>query len=169
MIAVFKTGGKQYCVKPGQILKVEKIEGKKGDSLTFNEILAVGNNAQNTIGNPIIKDASIEAKILDQIRGEKITVFKKRRRKNYHRTHGHRQFLTVLRIESINKGSKKEVADTVLKNNKITKPQTKIKELKEKTKTEKKSIEKQVAVKKMVKKKKSLKKTIVKKITKGKK
>ena len=68
MIAVFKTGGKQYCVKPGQILKIEKIEGKKGDSLSFNDILVVSEDSKNFIGNPLIKGASIEAKILDQIR-----------------------------------------------------------------------------------------------------
>ena len=74
MIAIFKTGGKQYCVKAGQILKVEKIEGKKGDNFTFNKILALGDKSKNTVGTPLIKGASIDAKILDQIRGEKITI-----------------------------------------------------------------------------------------------
>ena len=106
MIAVFKTGGKQYCVKPGQILKVEKIEGKKGDNLSFNNILALKDGINNNFGNPSIKGASIGAKILDQIKGKKIIVFKKRRRKNYRSTHGHRQHLTVLRIENISNGSK---------------------------------------------------------------
>ena len=64
MIAVFKTGGKQYSVKAGQILKVEKIEGKKGDNFTFNEILAISDNSTNSFGNPIIKGAVIEAKII---------------------------------------------------------------------------------------------------------
>ena len=101
MIAVFKTGGKQYCVKPGQILKIEKIEGKKGDNLYFKDILALNDGSKNIIGNPLIKEASIEAKILDQIRNKKIIVFKKRKRKNSRSTLGHRQYLTVLKIENI--------------------------------------------------------------------
>ena len=78
MIAVFKTGGKQYSVKSGQILKVEKLEGKKGDILSFNNILAIIDGSENTIGTPLVKGVSIEAKILDQIRDKKIIVFKKR-------------------------------------------------------------------------------------------
>ena len=102
--AVIKTGGKQYSVKQGQILKVEKIEGKKGDNLSFNNILAISNGSESTFGTPLVKGASIQAKILDQIRDKKIIVFKKRRRKNYRLTQGHRQYLTVLKIESILKG-----------------------------------------------------------------
>ena len=101
MLAVFKTGGKQYSVKAGQILKVEKLEGKKGDNISFKDVLAVSENTQNTIGSPLVKGAVVEAKILDQIRDKKIIVFKKRKRQNYRSTQGHRQYLTVLKIESI--------------------------------------------------------------------
>ena len=101
MLAVFKTGGKQYSVKAGQILKVEKLEGKKGDNVSFKDVLAVSENAQNTIGSPLVEGAIVEAKILDQIRDKKIIVFKKRKRQNYRSTQGHRQYLTVLKIESI--------------------------------------------------------------------
>ena len=107
MLAVFKTGGKQYSVKAGQILKVEKLEGKKGDNISFKDVLAVSENTQNTIGSPLVKGAVIEAKILDQIRDKKIIVFKKRKRQNYRSTQGHRQYLTVLKIESISMSGKK--------------------------------------------------------------
>ena len=107
MLAVFKTGGKQYSVKAGQILKVEKLEGNKGDNVSFNDVLAVSNASDHTIGSPLVKGASVQAVILDQIRDKKIIVFKKRRRKNYRSTQGHRRYLTVLKIESISMGNKK--------------------------------------------------------------
>ena len=110
MLAVIKTGGKQYAVKAGQILKVEKLDGKKGDSISFDSVLAVTDSSNHTIGNPLIKGASVEAKILYQIRDKKIIVFKKRRRKNSKSTQGHRQYLTVLQIESIMSSGKKSIA-----------------------------------------------------------
>ena len=111
MLAVFKTGGKQYSVKAGQILKVEKLEGKKGDSISFKDVLAVSESSQNTIGSPLVEGAVVEAKILDQIRDKKIIVFKKRKRQNYRSTQGHRQYLTVLKIETISMGGKKSQSE----------------------------------------------------------
>ena len=74
MLAIFKTGGKQYSVKAGQILKVEKLLGNKGDSISFSDVLAVTDNTTHTIGDPLIKGAIVQAKILDQIRAlRKIT------------------------------------------------------------------------------------------------
>ena len=110
MLAIFKTGGKQYSVKAGQILKVEKLDGNKGDSISFDNVLAVSEKSSHTIGSPLIEGASIQAKILDQIRDKKIIVFKKRQRQNYRHTQGHRQYLTVLQIESIAIGNKKSSA-----------------------------------------------------------
>ena len=110
MLAVFKTGGKQYSVKAGQILKVEKLNGAQGDSVSFNDVLAVSDESDHMIGSPVIKGATVQAKILEQIRDKKIIVFKKRKRQNYRRTQGHRQYLTVLHIESITIGSKKSTA-----------------------------------------------------------
>ena len=112
MLAIFKTGGKQYSVKEGQILKVEKLEGNKGDNVSFNDVLAVSNASDHTIGSPLVKGASVQAKILDQIRDKKIIVFKKRQRQNYRHTQGHRQYLTILKIESIAIGNKKFSAST---------------------------------------------------------
>ena len=107
MIAVIKTGGKQYSVKTGQILKVEKLDGKKGDNISLKNVLALSDASKQILGDPVIQNATVEAQILDQIRDKKIIVFKKRRRQNYRSTKGHRQYLTVLQIKSINHGSKK--------------------------------------------------------------
>ena len=154
MLAVFKTGGKQYAVKAGQILKVEKLEGKEGDNISFKDILAVSDSSLNMIGNPLVKEASVEAKILGQIRDKKIIVFKKRRRQNYRSTQGHRQYLTVLHIESIKLGNKKSVAQN--KEEKNTKTELKSKP---------KSKQKVSLTKEKVKKKSTPKKTMVKKNT----
>ena len=162
MLAVIKTGGKQYAVKAGQILKVEKLDGKKGDSVSFDNVLAVTDSSNHTIGNPLIKGASVEAKILDQIRDKKIIVFKKRRRKNSKSTQGHRQYLTVLQIESIMSGGKKSMAPK--KEIKVKKVDTQSKTLEKK---ESKKIEKKIE-KKASLKKKAIKKTITKKIVKKK-
>ena len=151
MLAVFKTGGKQYSVKAGQILKVEKLEGKKGDNVSFKDVLAVSENTQNTIGSPLVDGAVVEAKILDQIRDKKIIVFKKRKRQNYRSTQGHRQYLTVLKIESISLGGKKSA--TTKKEAETAEP------------TKKAAPKKKTAPKKAVTKKTTVKKTVKKKTT----
>ena len=143
MLAVFKTGGKQYSVKAGQILKVEKLEGEKGDSISFKDVLAISESTQNTIGSPLVEGAVVEAKILDQIRDKKIIVFKKRKRQNYRSTQGHRQYLTVLKIETISMGGKKSQSEK-----KETKTDTPVKKT-----APKKAAPKETAVKKIAKKK----------------
>jgi len=149
MLAIFKTGGKQYSVKAGQILKVEKLEGKKGDNISFKDILAVSENTVNTIGSPLVDGAVVEAKILDQIRDKKIIVFKKRKRQNYRSTQGHRQYLTVLKIESISMGRKKSESEK-----KVSKTNDPIKKAAPKKKTApKKAATKKTNIKKTVKKK----------------
>ena len=151
MLAVFKTGGKQYSVKTGQILKVEKLEGKKGDSISFKDVLTVSEKTQNTIGSPLVEGAVVEAKILDQIRDKKIIVFKKRKRQNYRSTQGHRQYLTVLKIETISMGGKKS--------------QSEKKETKNSSPVKKAATKKKAAPKKAVSKDTSIKKTVKKKTT----
>ena len=164
MIAVIKTGGKQYAVKAGQILKVEKLNGKKGDSISFDNVLAVTDSSNHTIGEPLIKGASVEAKIIDQIRDKKIIVFKKRKRKNYRSTHGHRQYMTVLQIESIMPSGKKSIT---------RKKETIIKKVDDKSavvkKEELKKVKKKVVSTKKIVKKATTKKIIKKKTTKTKK
>ena len=165
MLAVFKTGGKQYSVKAGQILKVEKLNGAQGDSVSFNDVLAVSDESDHMIGSPIIKGATIQAKILEQIRDKKILVFKKRKRQNYRHTQGYRQFLTVLQIESISVGDKRSAAPTkeVKKQDKFAKNSPKEKMViaapKKKAAVKKTTVKKKAAVKKTTVKKKSAVKT----------
>ena len=162
MLAIFKTGGKQYSVKAGQILKVEKLEGKEGDSISFNDILAVSDKSDHTIGSPLVKGATIEAKILEQIRDKKIIVFKKRQRQNYRHTQGHRQYLTVLKIESIVIGDKKSLASKKIADTKVL--EKKADKIKLDITAKKTAIKKTTTAKKtVVKKKIAPKKTVTKK------
>lgn len=101
MFAVIKTGGKQYKVSSGDIVKVERLEGEAGATLHLSDILMLGGESKMTVGAPIVQDAAVRATILEQARGDKIIVFKKRRRQGYRRKAGHRQDLTVLRIEEV--------------------------------------------------------------------
>ena len=156
MLAIFKTGGKQYSVKAGQILKVEKLEGNKGDSISFNNVLAVSDNSNHTIGSPLIEGAIVQAKILDQIRDKKIIVFKKRQRQNYRHTQGHRQYLTVLQIESIALDGKKSSSPSKKIDAKSLKETENISQSDPKKET---AIKKKVIKKKVVAKKKTTTKT----------
>ncbi|MDI3287107.1 50S ribosomal protein L21 [Polyangium sp. 15x6] len=100
MYAVIKTGGKQYRVSEGQVLRVEKLSGNAGDTVTFKEVLLVGGEATK-IGQPLVAGAKVEAQIKAQDRGKKVVIFKFRRRKNYRRKTGHRQPYTELKITGI--------------------------------------------------------------------
>ncbi len=164
MLAIFKTGGKQYSAKAGEILKVEKLSGVKGDKVSFTDVLAVSDDKTNSIGQPLLKDALVEAKIIDQIRDKKIIVFKKRKRQNYRLTQGHRQYLTVLRIETISFGGKKTTATPVVKKAQKTesKETPKKVEINETKSTKKKNITKKTSNKTSPVKKKSVKKTVKK-------
>jgi large subunit ribosomal protein L21 len=97
MFAVIKTGGKQYRVVPGDVIKVERLEAEAGATIALEEVLMLG----DTIGTPLISGASVSAEVVAQDRGPKIIVFKKKRRQNYRRKNGHRQDITVLRIKDI--------------------------------------------------------------------
>jgi large subunit ribosomal protein L21 len=104
MYAVIKTGGKQYRVAPGDKLRVEKLPGNVGDTVTFGEVLLVAGDAGGEsvkLGKPLIAGAKVEAKVIAQDRAKKIIVFKFRRRKNYRRKAGHRQPFTALEITGI--------------------------------------------------------------------
>ena len=106
MFAVFKTGGKQYKVKSGDILSVEKLVADLGDKVRFNEVLALGGD-KPTIGTPLINGACIEAEILNQTKGKKVIHFVKRRRKHSsQRKKGHRQDLTILKVLDIKSDQK---------------------------------------------------------------
>ncbi len=101
MFAVIKTGGKQYKVQKDDKIKVEKLDSKEGDSINFDEILFVGDGKTAKIGDPTVKGAKVEAKVVSHVRAPKITVFKKKRRQNYRRKKGHRQDLTLIQITGI--------------------------------------------------------------------
>jgi len=101
LYAVIRTGGKQYRVGQGDLLKVEKVDGQVGDKIALGEVLFVGGNGEVKIGTPTLPDANVTAEIVEQGSGEKIIVFKKKRRKSYSRKRGHRQKLTTLRITDI--------------------------------------------------------------------
>ena len=104
MYAVIQTGGKQYRVEPGQTVVVEKLPGESGEKIQFDEVLLIssGDGGPVTIGKPVISGATVSAEIVDQVLGEKLTVFKFRRRKNYVRRTGHRQEYTAVKIAAIN-------------------------------------------------------------------
>ena len=101
MFAVIRTGGKQYKVANGDVIRVEKLAGDAGATVNLQEVLMVSDGGSTTIGTPVVAGAAVTAEIVAQDRGPKIIVFKKKRRQNYRRKNGHRQDLTVLRITGI--------------------------------------------------------------------
>ncbi|WP_426958387.1 50S ribosomal protein L21 [Muricoccus radiodurans] len=99
--AVIRTGGKQYRVTPDSTITVEKLEAEVGATVTLHDVLAVSGESGLTIGAPTVPGASVTATVVEQTRGDKVIIFKKRRRQNSRRKNGHRQHLTVLRIGTI--------------------------------------------------------------------
>ncbi|MGK7865275.1 50S ribosomal protein L21 [Falsiroseomonas sp. E2-1-a4] len=99
--AVIRTGGKQYRVTPDAVLTVEKLEAEPGATITFHDVLALGSDDGLTLGAPTVPGATVTAVVEGQTRGDKVIIFKKRRRKNSRRKNGHRQMQTVLRISAI--------------------------------------------------------------------
>ena len=102
MYAVIKTGGKQYQVKVGDVVFIEKIEGEDGATVTFDEVLAIGGDDKFAAGTPTVAGASVSAKILGQTKGKKIIIFKMKPKKGYRNKNGHRQPYTKVEITSIN-------------------------------------------------------------------
>ena len=103
MIAVIKTGGKQYLVKPGDKIKIEKIDKKEGSEITFKEVLLVEKNRKLEIGTPLVKGAKVIGKILSQGKGKKVIIFKYKAKTRYKKKAGHRQLYTeveILKIET---------------------------------------------------------------------
>jgi large subunit ribosomal protein L21 len=102
MHAVLKTGGKQYRVSAGSTIRVEKLAANVGDQITFGEVLMLGDGVETVVGSPIVPGASVVAKVIAQGRGEKVRIFKMRRRKHYQKRQGHRQSFTQVEITAIN-------------------------------------------------------------------
>lgn len=103
MYAVIRSGGKQYRVAEGQTVKIERdiLASAKDNQVTFGEVLMIGNGDAPKIGSPLVSGASVIGTLVREERGEKVIVFKKKRRKQYKRKHGHRQDLVEVRIDSI--------------------------------------------------------------------
>ncbi len=102
MYAVIKTGGKQYRVAVGDVIRVERLDAEVGGTLDLDQVLMVaGGDDAPRVGTPLVDGARVRAEVIDQTRGPKIIIFKMKRRKNYRRKKGHRQDLTVLRIREI--------------------------------------------------------------------
>ncbi len=99
--AIIETGGKQYKVSTSNILKIEKLDAKKGETIKFKNVLLLNNNQITEIGNPSIEGASVEAKLLDNVKDRTILVFHKRRRKNSRKKNGHRQQHSKIQITKI--------------------------------------------------------------------
>jgi large subunit ribosomal protein L21 len=101
MYAVVETGSKQYRVAPGDTIQVESLAAEAGKEVTLDRVLFVANNGIFTVGSPTVSNAAVVADVVSHIRGPKLIAFKMKRRKGYHRTVGHRQELTVLKIKEI--------------------------------------------------------------------
>ena len=111
MFAVIKTGGKQYRVSEGDVLRVEKLSAETGDVVAFDEVLMIGGEGDSLVGAPAVDGASVTANVLDIRKDKKIKVFKKRRRQNYRRTKGHRQWIAVISVAEILKPGTKSKLD----------------------------------------------------------
>ena len=132
--AVIQTGGKQYKVKAGEILKVEKLQESKAESsVDFKEVLAYGDDSTIEIGTPIIKGAKVEANLIKNSKNRTVLIFKKRRRKNSRRKNGHRQQYSLIRINKIFSKDGKLLSEA----EKISKPDKSKKEVKKETQEKK--------------------------------
>ncbi len=101
MYAIVDSGGKQYKVKEGEIVKVEKLSGNVGDTVSFDKILMLSDGEKVNVGTPLLKKVAVNGHIVEQDKNKKIIVFKYKRRKRYRRKHGHRQQFTAVKIDSI--------------------------------------------------------------------
>jgi len=101
MYAVVKTGGKEYKVTEGDIIRVEKLEGNVGDPVTLKDVLMIGKEGEVQVGTPLLTHAVVTGEIVQQVKGKKVLIFKMKRRKNYRRLRGHRQNYTYLKVNDI--------------------------------------------------------------------
>ncbi|MEF9438710.1 MAG: 50S ribosomal protein L21, partial [Candidatus Mariimomonas ferrooxydans] len=133
MFAVIKTGGKQYKVQEGDVLNVEKLNMEKEKKVTFDKVLLVEDEGKTLIGTPFVENALVRAEVIENFKDKKVLVFKKKRRKQYRKTRGHRQELTRIKIEEIIHGikavSKKKPAEVVKKEKEDVTPEKKVPEV----------------------------------------
>lgn len=161
MFAVIKTGGKQYRVKEGDVLCVEKLNGDEGQKIFFSQVLLIEDGKNTLIGTPYVENARVSAEIIENFKDKKVIVFKKKRRKQFRRKRGHRQELTRIKIEEVALGAKaaplKEPALAIKKEKEKEAPKkrpaakearAKIARQKKPGKEEKKEVEKEVKAQK---------------------
>ena len=138
MFAVIKTGGKQYKVQEGDVLNVEKLNMEKEKKVTFDKVLLIEDEGKTLIGTPFVENALVRAEVIENFKDKKVLIFKKKRRKQYRRTRGHRQELTRIKIEEIIHGikavSKKKPAEVVKKEKEEVTPEKKVPEVAKKEK-----------------------------------
>jgi large subunit ribosomal protein L21 len=158
MYAIVEIAGQQFKVEKDQKVFVNRLEGKEGSKVTFDNILLLDNAGKIALGDPSLKGASVEAKILKHLKDDKVIVFKKKRRKGYKVKNGHRQLLTEIMIENILEKSKKTQTKA--------KEEVKISETKTVASKTEKAPAKKTAVKKSVAKKPAAKKVVAKKTVK---
>ena len=168
MYAIVEIGGKQVKVEKDQKVFVNRLEGKEGSKVTFDNILLVDNSGKVILGTPSIKGAAVEAKILKHLKDDKVIVFKKKRRKGYKVKNGHRQYLTEIMVEKIlEKGAKLKPDDKVeVKESKPAAKRSAAKKPAVKRPAVKRPAAKKPAVKKPAAKKPAVKKPAAKKTTK---
>jgi large subunit ribosomal protein L21 len=103
--AVIRTGGKQYRVAPGDVIRIEKLDGESGAEVEFTEVLMTADGDAVRVGTPLVPGARVTAQVVQQGKAKKVLVFKKKRRKNYRRHRGHRQLFTAVRVTGIDAGA----------------------------------------------------------------
>ena len=101
MYAVIRSGGKQYKVEPGELVRLEKLEAEVGAAIELREVLLIGEDDRVVVGNPLVKNARVVGEVESQGRGKKVLIFKNRKRKGFHQKQGHRQSYTGVRIKQI--------------------------------------------------------------------
>ena len=101
MYAVILTGGKQYKVTPGDVLKVEKLDAKKGDTVEIKDVYMIADGDKVSVGKPKLASAMVTAEVMGEEKGEKLLIFKHRRRKGFRKTNGHRQHYTTIKVKDI--------------------------------------------------------------------
>ena len=101
MYAVIKTGGKQYKVSPGDVVRVESLDAKKGDTIEIKDVCMISDGDKMSVGKPMLASAKVTAEVVDEDRGVKLLIFKHRRRKGFRKTNGHRQNYTAIKVKEI--------------------------------------------------------------------
>ncbi len=164
MYAIVEISGQQFKVEKDNKIFVHRLEAKEGDKIDFDQVFLIDDGKNVNIGSPSIKNAKVTAKVIEHLKGDKVIVFKKKRRKGYKVKNGHRQYLTKLEILKIDNKSivkKKEIE----KDNQSLKKESRVKKTVAKKTTAKKTVAKKTTSKKTVAKKTTAKKAVAKKTT----